>query len=93
MGYYVACSGNLFPEFGTTYRSHLQGSRIKKETFLRFSFDSPSCIIVLVGILMITIALLTRNCLPQTPLAVAEYMNTGTFRLYGSSRVGELKFN
>jgi hypothetical protein len=29
MGYYAAGSGNFLPTFGTTYRSHPQGSRIK----------------------------------------------------------------
>jgi hypothetical protein len=31
LGYYAASNGNFSPTFRTTYRSHLQGSRIKKK--------------------------------------------------------------
>lgn len=32
LGYYVACSGTPYRRYGTTYRSHLQGSRIAQKS-------------------------------------------------------------
>jgi len=30
LGCYAACSGNSYQSYGTTYRSHIQGSKFKK---------------------------------------------------------------
>jgi len=42
LGYYAASSGNLLPTFGTTYRSHPQGSRSQKKFILNSVFGLQS---------------------------------------------------
>ena len=40
--YYAASRGNFLPRFGTTYRSHLQGSRTPQKMGRREQFSSTS---------------------------------------------------